>query len=128
MNTFLGVSLGSPYYSNNRIKSYASWAKVNADKFAILVGDEIYKYTLIALKNMTEDEARARAFIVGDDTVTNIERALYNLDVAIIRWNDLVCDAYNEIVKACREEIKNNPIFGHSVSCLLYTSPSPRDS
>lgn len=115
MNTFLGYSLGTPYYSSERISSYASWAKINADKFAILIGDEVYKYTLMALKNLSEEEAKSRALSIGDNAEINIKKVLSGMNVTIYRWNDLIDKKYELIKKKCYEEKNINLIFSHSV-------------
>ena len=74
MNSYLGISIGNPYYSRETIKKYINWSKDNCEKFAFLIGDEIYKYTYSVFKSLDIAEAFERVTKMGDDMEKNISR------------------------------------------------------
>lgn len=93
MNSYLGISIGNPYYSRETIKKYINWSKVNCDQFAFLIGDDIYKYTYSVFKSLELSEAYDRVIKIGDDMEKNISRAIsdenYENNCKIIRWGKL---------------------------------------
>ncbi len=120
MNSYLGISIGNPYYSRDTIKKYINWAKSNCNKFAFLIGDDIYKYTYSVFKSMEISEASKRVINIGDDMEINISRAIndenYKKKCRIIRWQHLYkLDFYKNLSLILHREFITNSIFKDNI-------------
>lgn len=88
---FLGVSLGTPYYSKERIRQYLAWAERHHLRFSFLVGDEIFAYTHSVLRYLPLKAAYARAVSIGDDLEVFLTRESrrMGIDARVFRWKNL---------------------------------------
>lgn len=111
---FLGISVGSPYYSKQRISNYLSYAKKNFPAFALLIGDVIFRYTLAAFRELTIDEATARACMIGNEREAML-KSLINAETypfEIIRWQDVErLPLYSTILMRAQESMKSSIAF-----------------
>lgn len=115
-NVILGVSLGCPYYSKERIKLYLAWAKINCNKFGFLIGDEIYAYTYSVLTAKSLSMSKKVAYKMGDQLVQMISNISYpELSIHIFRWNDLKGRIYNQLFDLISKEYKQNEKFAQLI-------------
>lgn len=117
-SAFLGISIGKSYYSREHIRNYLSWAEVNFEAFAFLIGDLIYKYTLIAFKGLSFDDATDRALRMGDETARMLTEltAHARMPVTTMRWGDVVSiQEYSVLLGAVDGACKSNPSFQEAV-------------
>jgi tRNA-dependent cyclodipeptide synthase len=128
---YLGVSVGSPYYSRQRMKHYLSYAEVNCPKFAFLIGDDLYRYTAEALKGLSSQQATERSKIIG----SNLTKMLTSLcaDVTIpcdiVRWVQLSSmDQYQKLYCAAKLEYENNSKFRSAVRNQIFRNLGDKPS
>lgn len=118
---YLGVSLASQYYSKKRLRSYLSWASVNCNKFAFLIGDEIYAYTYAALNSVSIQDAEIVANKLGDQSeISLLGLPTSNLPIKIFRWKDLKTKEYEAILKSTINEYTNNIAFANRVRSQVW--------
>jgi tRNA-dependent cyclodipeptide synthase len=111
---FLGISVGSPYYSRQRIDHYLAWAALKYGAFAFLVGDGIAKYTIAATKHLPLVAAAARAAEIGDNLCSMLEDACRKCGKAvdIFRWKRVEqIPEYSGLVRAVSAEYSTSAAF-----------------
>ena len=86
---YLGVSLGVPFYTKDRIENYLAWAAVNTRRFAILLDDEIFAYTLAIFKDIEISLAREKEKKIGDEMTSWIMEARSKIPFQLFRWKDI---------------------------------------
>ena len=126
---FLGISLGSPYYSRARIDAYLAWASVNLEKFAFLIGDEIFALTNAVFKDISLERSREIAERKGEDIAIMLERAAAakGLRAHVFRWRDLTrIPQYGVYYRAVRLEYDINERFKSAVRRQVWTNLGSR--
>jgi tRNA-dependent cyclodipeptide synthase len=90
-NGYLGVSLGTPYYSRKRLQRYLEWSREEFDRFAFLIGDGIYALTYSVLHYASRTDAAEKADALGDQAEASIRRVgrTCGIDPTIVRWEDI---------------------------------------
>jgi len=113
-SAFLGISIGSPYYSADRIHAYLLLAKLRFVRFAFLLGDKISRYSIAATKGMSLPVANQRT----QKTTLSLEKMLkrtsedIGMSVEIYRWKRVQSiPGYGRILAAVKEEFNTNPVF-----------------
>lgn len=111
---YLGISIGSSYYSKQRIRHYLAYANAVFSHFAFLIGDGIYKFTLAGTKDISLEEATRRAHMIGDER----ERMLKNIiemsghAAKVLRWSDVEnMPEYNSLLHVVTETYNTNKQF-----------------
>lgn len=113
-SAFLGISLGRPYYTTERLTAYCAWAKAATERFAFLIGDDLFQFNLRAFKGLAPDEALRRARRKGDDIERQLRRVLAaeNYHADIVRWRALPeAPRYTAILNECMRLFRADPTF-----------------
>ena len=90
-SAYLGISLGTNFYSIRRIESYFCWSKIHYDRFSVLIGDWIYAYTHGFFHSSSHRASIGTALAMGDAAAAMCEKAACSSKrpINVIRWNDL---------------------------------------
>lgn len=123
---FLGISIGSPYYSRQRIDDYLAWADLKLDHFAFLIGDDIFALTNSVFKKLSLKEAKLAASKKGDNFECMLNKAIKDRistgqcksaqNTKIYRWRDLSKkDEYNQYLQAALMDYKTSDKFRQSL-------------
>lgn len=90
-SAYLGISLGTNFYSMRRVESYFCWSKIHYDRFSVLIGDWIYAYTHGFFHSSGHRESIGTALAMGDAAAAMCEKTARssNRPINVIRWNDL---------------------------------------
>lgn len=126
---FLGISVGSPYYSKQRIRKYLDYAKKRFNVFAFLLGDEIFRYTLAGLRGISIDEATSRARKIGIERESMLKDLIRNevFPISVIRWNYIQnIPMYSLMIEAIQLAYRNDISFKEMVRTQIFLNLGDR--
>jgi tRNA-dependent cyclodipeptide synthase len=118
-SAYLGISLGTNFYSIRRIESYFCWSKIHYDRFSVLIGDWIYAYTHGFFYSSGHRASIGTALAMGDAAAAMCEKASRSSKrpIKVIRWNDLRgMQDYKRILPELFNEYANNKEF--RIGCI----------
>lgn len=124
---FLGVSIGTKYYSESRISAYLAWADLNTTRFAFLIGDEVHQFTSALLNAVSLEDALKGALLRGDQFERQIKEIMKARGVCheIIRWRHVrEAPEYANWLSAIYRDYENNPDFRGMVRDQVWSSLS----
>lgn len=124
-SAYLGISLGSSYYSKERLKSYLAWATISCGKFAFLVGDSIYALTHSVVKRMALPQSLAVSTRMGDEMCTAVYRAGVEADISpiVIRFSELRDDPeYSKLLEVGNDLYSSSAQFRKAVRTQVWTN------
>lgn len=126
---FLGISIGSPYYSRQRISHYLAYARLKFSCFALLIGDDIFRFTLAGLRGISIDDALARARTIGDEREVMLRDVInsFGIDVSILRWSDIASiPQYAPLLDCVRCTYQKNKQFKDGVRKQVFVNLGDR--
>lgn len=126
---FLGISIGSPYYSRQRIGHYLAYARLKFSSFAFLIGDDIFRFTLAALRGIAIDDALARARTIGDEREVMLRDAIHTAGIhsVILRWTAIAnIPQYAPLLECLREAYRKNRHFKDGVRKQVFVNLGDR--
>jgi tRNA-dependent cyclodipeptide synthase len=110
---FLGVSVYSHFFSRENITEIVQWSQQNFSRLLLLIADEPQRYTLMATKHLSLDEATREADEVGKrrfSSITNWLSRFAPLSVTVSRWKDISTNAeFCAILSCLNEAYENQP-------------------
>jgi len=125
VNAYLGISLGKSYYSSKRLAAYCAWSRIHTTRFAFLIGDDIYRFTLQGLKGLSSKTALERARRKGDDVERQLHRLMlkHQCTAQIVRWRDLEkLPRYGCIFEEAERLLTADPRFEAAVRAQIFTN------
>lgn len=126
---FLGISVSSPYYSRQRISHYLTYARLNFPRFAFLIGDEIFRFTLAGLRNMPIDQALARARTIGDEREIMLKEMIRTsgFPANVMRWSDVIAvPQYSLFLSCVSKAYQSNQSFKNMVRKQVFINLGER--
>ncbi len=121
-NIFVGVSLGSKYFSKERIKDYLLWALAHTkEKVAVLIPDKIHAVNHEVRSSYSKERAKNLSFREGEEVKEIVETILSEIEpekrslVNILKWENIETKEHKSIVKILHKEFKNNINFRNSI-------------
>mgnify|MGYP001581811648 CR=1 FL=1 len=86
---FVGVSWENPNFNIKYIPSIMDWVKANFDNCSLIIADYLYRYSLMILNDLSEEEASKIALEKGEKIYIEYKTA-FDADpqIVIYRWLD----------------------------------------
>ena len=129
VSAFLGVSLGSRYYSVRRLRLYIHWARTNALSFSFLIGDTIYGLTYSVFNRCSPEDGTKVAVALGDQVVERIQAVMAkeSFNARVIRWPELESSPhYRRLHDAFQQRYSESPAFVSAVREEVQTNLNRR--
>jgi len=116
INTFMGVSLGRPFYSKENVEKYLLWANEYCDRFVLILSDDPERWNYEVFKRMGEDDALAFARRVGDEYKRCFQRMINKHSISnaeVKTWRELFDGnpRYSKILRVFRNYFKEDCEF-----------------
>jgi tRNA-dependent cyclodipeptide synthase len=128
-NIFIGVSLGSKYFTPEHIRAYLLWAMENTkEKIAVLIPDKIHAINYQVKNEYSAERALAVARRKGDEVEVIVKKIMEDLKIPksklqIVRWEEIENESHLKMLAIFREAFQNNAAFRKAVISITKETP-----